>query len=140
MMRVAVDQDLFELVEPAQAGSPVRLLASYSKAADEYFWPRRRRCPLTGAAVDDVLLEARGILWAWTYVHLPWPGSIPFGNADGYGAGLVDLPEGPRIPCLLIGTPSDWTIGTPMVGEAIDLGEEDGVMTCLPGFRARWTG
>ena len=72
--RVPADADLFELLEPDHPGGRVELLASYSPAVDTYFWPRRRRCPLTAAPVEQITLEARGTLWTWSYVNMPWRG------------------------------------------------------------------
>ena len=135
IVRASADPDHFELVDPAIETGPVQLLASYSPAADEYFWPRRRRCPLTAGAVEDVTLEARGTLWSWTYVHLPWPAEMSPSGGDGYGVGLVDLPEGPRVFGLLLGGDGDWEIGDEMVGAAFDFAERDGALICLLAFR-----
>lgn len=137
--RVSADPDLFELA-PAEDRAPLRLLCSYSEAAGEYFWPRRRRCPITGTPVSDVVLVARGVLWSWTFVHLPWPGPIPVGGPEGYGAGLIELPEGPRVPSLILGQRADWHVGATMIGEAVDFEERDGTMICLLGFRPGETG
>jgi uncharacterized OB-fold protein len=133
--RTAADLDLFELVDPDAARGRLRLLASYSPAADEHFWPRRRRCPLTATPVEDVVLEARGELWSWTYTHMPWPGAASPSGDYGYGVGLVDIPEGPRVLGLLIGEQGDWQIGDPMVGVALDFEERDGEMMCLLAFQ-----
>ena len=135
IIRAAADPDLFELADPDLQTGDVRLLASYSPAADEYFWPRRRRCPLTATSVQNLTLEARGTLWSWTYVHLPWPGAVSPSGSDGYGVGLVDLPEGPRVLGLLLGRDGDWRIGDAMVGVAFDFSERDGELICLLAFR-----
>ena len=129
------DPGRFGLVEPAVAGGEVRLLASYSEAAGEYFWPARRRCPLTTGAVHDVLLDARGTLWTWSYVNVPWSGLVSPSASDGYGVGLIDLPEGPRVVGVLIGERGEWEIGTKMVGVSLDFVERDGAMLCLLAFR-----
>jgi uncharacterized OB-fold protein len=134
-VRIAADDDLFELVDPSVEYGSVRLLASYSPAADTYFWPRRRRCPLTATPVQAEVLEARGTLWSWSYAHLPWAGVRSPSGGDGYGAGLIDLPEGPRVLGVLLGAQGDWNIGDAMVGVAIDLHERDGQMVSLLGFR-----
>lgn len=133
--RVPADADLFELVDPSAERGEVRVLASYSKAADEHFWPRRRRCPLTAAPVDDVVLEARGTLWSWSYAHLPWPGLASPSGTNGYGVGLIDLPEGPRLLGVLLGSQGDWEIGDTMVGVAFEFMERDGESVCLMAFR-----
>jgi uncharacterized OB-fold protein len=134
-VRAPADTDLFELLDPTVELSAIRLLASYSTAADTHFWPRRRRCPLTATAVDDVALEARGTLWSWSYAHLPWRGLASPSDADGYGVGLIDLPEGPRVLGVLIGAQGDWQIGDTMVGVALDFTERDGETVCLMAFR-----
>lgn len=95
--------------------APPQLIGSYSPAADTYFFPRRRRCPLTAGRVDDVLLSSTGELYAWTYVESAWMGKARFGSAgDGHGVGQVDLPEGVRVQCILRGEMGDWEIGMPM--------------------------
>jgi uncharacterized OB-fold protein len=134
-VRIAADDDLFELDDPSVEYGSVKLLASYSLAADEYFWPRRRRCPLTATPVQGAVLEARGTLWSWSYAHLPWAGVTSPSGADGYGVGLIDLAEGPRVLGVLLGAQGDWEIGDTMVGVAIDFRERDGQMVCLLGFR-----
>jgi uncharacterized OB-fold protein len=139
-LRLAADGDLFELLEPAQNLGRVQLLASYSPAAGEYFWPRRRRCPLTAKPVEPVVLEARGTLWTWSYAHLPWRGIGSPSGGDGYGCGLIDLPEGPRVLGVLIGAQGDWTIGDQMVGVALDFSQRDGETVCLLAFRCREDG
>jgi uncharacterized OB-fold protein len=85
--------------------------------------------------VDDVVLEARGTLWSWSYAHLPWPGLASPSGSDGYGVGLIDLPEGPRVLGVLLGAQGDWEIGDTMVGVAFDLMERDGETVCLMAFR-----
>jgi uncharacterized OB-fold protein len=139
-VRIPADADLFEFREPSAERGAVRVLASYSKAADKYFWPRRRRCPLTATPVDEVALEARGTLWAWSYAHLPWPGLASPSGLDGYGVGLIDLPEGPRVLGVLIGAQGDWEIGDEMVGVALDFMERDGETLCLMAFRGERSG
>jgi uncharacterized OB-fold protein len=134
-VRVPADADLFELRDPSAEFGAIRLLASYSRAADKHFWPRRRRCPLTATPVDAVSLEARGTLWSWSYAHLPWRGLDSPSGGDGYGVGLIDLPEGPRVLGVLIGAQGDWEIGDPMAGVALDFMERDGETACLMAFR-----
>jgi uncharacterized OB-fold protein len=139
-VRVPADWDLFELLDPSAELGAVRLLASYSEAADEYFWPRRRRCPLTATAVEQVVLEARGTLWTWSYAHLPWAGIKSPSGTDGYGVGLIDLPEGPRVLGVLIGVRGDWQIGETMEGVAVDFSEHEGETVCMLGFRRERSG
>jgi uncharacterized OB-fold protein len=133
--RVPADADLFELLEPDRSGGRARLLASYSEAAETHYWPRRRRCPLTATPVEQITLDASGTLWAWSYVNFPWRGVSAPSPIDGYACGLIDLPEGPRVLGVLIGTQQDWTIGDAMVGVALDFIEKDGETTCLLAFK-----
>ena len=134
--RVAADPELFELVAPAEANGPIRLFASYSPANGETYWPRRRRCPVTLQPVEDVVLDALGVLWSWTYLYVPWRGSGPSpSSGPGYGAGIVELPAGPRVLGLLVGDQGDWTIGDEVEGIAWDFAENDGITRCVPAFR-----
>jgi len=136
LTRVSADPELFELMAPEEPASPIRLFASYSPANGETYWPRRRRCPVTRQPVEDVVLEARGTIWSWTYVFLPWP--LPTAGPSpnsGYGAAVVELPEGPRVLGILIGDNGDWKIGDQVEGVAWDLMEGDDVMKCIPAFR-----
>ena len=134
--RVAGDPELFELLAPEETNGGIRLFASYSPANGETYWPRRRRCPVTRQAVEDIVLDARGVLWSWTYLYLPWRGSGPSpSSGPGYGAGVVELPAGPRVLGLLVGNEGDWKIGDEVEGVAWDLTESDGITKCVPAFR-----
>lgn len=114
-----------------------RLIGSYSPAADKYFFPRRRRCPLTGRPVEDVLLSPTGELYAWTYVESAWMGKSRFGSTgDGHGVGQVDLPEGVRVQSILRGEMGDWEIGMTMQLEVYPL-KTDTDGTELYSFRFR---
>lgn len=115
---------------------PSRLIGSYSPAADKYFFPRRRRCPLTAGPVEDVLLSPTGELYAWTFVESAWMGKTRFGSAgDGYGVGQVDLPEGVRIQTVLRGAMGDWDIGMPMQLEIYPvMTDADGTELCSYQF------
>jgi uncharacterized OB-fold protein len=57
-----------------------------------------------------VLLSTSGTLHTWTWVHVPL-----FAKTDAtvseYAVGQVDLPEGPRVQAILMGEPSDFSIG-----------------------------
>jgi uncharacterized OB-fold protein len=115
---------------------PPRLIGSYSAAADKYFFPRRRRCPLTAGPVKDVLLSPTGELYAWTFVESAWMGKTRFGSAgDGYGVGQVDLPEGVRIQTVLRGAMGAWEIGMPMQLEIYPvMTDADGTELCSYRF------
>ena len=108
MTRVPI-ADYFEVTEAADA--PVRLRGSRCPACDEVFYPRRLVCAkCLNEGTDDVLLSTRGTLHTWTWVHVPL-----FAKADAevseYAVGQVDLPEGPRVQAILMGTPGDFSIG-----------------------------
>ena len=123
MAFVPSDPRLFRLPGPGEERP--RLLGSHAEASGLYFWPRRRRCPVTGTAVSDLDLGPDGVLYAWTFLHVPRMGNISFGDTGGYGVGQVDLPEGVRIQAPLVGTPDDWQIGTPMALTTFPVGEDD---------------
>ena len=118
--QVPLEEGFFTI--PDEPGEGPRLIGSYSPQADKYFYPRRRRCPITAGPVEDVLLSTEGVLYSWTVVVDPWfGGSAKFGSADvaGQGVGMVDLPEGVRIQAPISGVAGqhEWEIGTRMVLE-----------------------
>lgn len=123
MAFVPTDPRLFRLPGPGEERP--RLLGSHAEASGLYFWPRRRRCPVTGTPVSDLDLGPAGVLHAWTFLHVPRMGSISFGDTGGYGVGQVDLPEGVRIQAPLVGSPDNWQIGTPMALTTFPVGEDD---------------
>ena len=120
---VPTDPRLFRLPE----GDETRphLLGSYASESGLYFWPRRRRCPVTRTELRDVVLSAEGVLFAWTFLHVPRMGSISFGDTGGYGVGQIDLPEGVRVQTPLLGTTEDWQIGTKMGMTTFPVGLDD---------------
>jgi uncharacterized protein len=101
------------------------LLGSHAREPDLYFWPRRKRCPVTRTRVDDVDLSPEGTLYAWTFLHVPRMGRISFGDTGGYAVGQVDLPEGVRVQAPLMGTQDDWTIGDRMGLTLFPVGTDD---------------
>jgi uncharacterized OB-fold protein len=108
-MKVPVEEGFFRIPEDPDA-SPV-LLGSYSPAAKTYFWPRRKRCPITLEAVEDCELSTEGEIYSWTFVLMPWLGSQEKAAGGGFGACQVDLPEGVRIQAPLEGEMGEWAIG-----------------------------
>lgn len=122
MALVPTDPRLFRLPSPTEE-RPV-LLGSHAEASGLFFWPRRRRCPVTGGLVTDCDLGPEGELYAWTFLHVPRMGNISFGDAGGYGVGQIDLPERVRIQAPLVGTPDDWQIGTRMALTLFPVGED----------------
>lgn len=119
---IPTDGELFRLPNPGEERP--RLLASYAPASGLSFWPRRKRCPVTRTAVDDVDLGPTGILYSWTFLHVPRLGKISFGDSGGYGVGQVDLPEGVRVQAPLLGEPKDWAIGSTMALTLFPVGED----------------
>jgi len=119
---VPTDPKLFRLAE----GDETRphLLGSYAPESGLSFWPRRYRCPVTHTPVTDVDLSPEGVLYAWTFLHVPRMGNISFGDSGGYGVGQIDLPEGVRIQAPLLGTTDDWKIGTKMGLTTFPVGED----------------
>ena len=126
-------EDGYMNVSAREDGS-VRLLGSYSPAAKVTFFPQRKRCPITGTPVDLVELSAEGILYSWSFIHMPKMGSMEEDAGGGYGVGQVDLPEGVRIQTLIDGRPEDFEIGMRMRLEAnVIATDEDGTQYC--GFK-----
>jgi uncharacterized OB-fold protein len=120
---LATDPHLFRL--PGDGEDRPRLLGSYAPESGLHFWPRRKRCPVTGGPVVDCDLDPEGVLFAWTFLHVPRMGSISFGDSGGYGVGQIDLPEGVRIQAPLVGTPDDWQIGSRMALTTFPVGQDD---------------
>jgi uncharacterized OB-fold protein len=121
--RIPTDPRLFRLPEADELRP--RLLGSYAESSGLYFWPRRKRCPVSSGAVVDCDLDPEGVLFAWTFLHVPRMGSISFGDSGGYGVGQVDLPERVRIQAPLVGTPDDWQIGSRMALTTFPVGQDD---------------
>src|SRR5436190_19886981 len=104
--RLPLEEGYFTM--PASGEDRPHLVGSYSPAADLYFFPRRRICPVTLEPVEDRELSPDGVLYSWTFIYGRQ------GEADGHGVGQVDLPEGPRIQTRITGNLGDWKIGMPM--------------------------
>lgn len=112
-----------------------RLIASYSAAADEYFFPRRKRCPITFGPVEDRLLSPRGTLYSWTWIANLKYGAVSMGG-EPHGVGQVDLPEGVRVQTRLLGQMGHWEIGMPMVLDLLAIFKDsDGNELCTFCFR-----
>lgn len=119
-------------------GHPLpRLLGSYSPQADEYFFPRRKRCPLTFGPVEECVLSGVGILYSWTWIENMRYGTMVSGG-EPHGVGQVDLPEGVRVQTRLLGQRTDWEIGAPMVVDLLPVTTDgDGNELCTFAFRAK---
>jgi uncharacterized OB-fold protein len=110
--RVAIEAGFFTI--PEDPGEAPRLLGSRCRACGEQFFPRRQVCAkCLHDGTDDVLLGPSGTLYTWTWVHFPLFNSKR-AESGGYGVGQVDLPEGPRVQCVLSGRLGDFRIGMPM--------------------------
>lgn len=135
-MKVPIEEGYFRIPE-ADDGNPV-LLGSYSPAAKTYFWPRRKRCPITLEPVEDCELSTEGVIYSWTYVLMPWLGSMEMDSGGGFGACQVDLPEGVRVQAPLDGQMGDWAIGQPvrLVTRVLDR-DSDGNELCSIAFRLK---
>lgn len=90
-----------------------QLIGSYSQAADEHFFPRRKRCPITFEPVEDRLLSRKGVLYSWTWIANLKYGSMSMGGGE-HGVGQIDLPEGVRVQSRIAGEMGDWEIGMEM--------------------------
>jgi uncharacterized OB-fold protein len=133
-VKVPVEEGYFRISDEG-SGSPV-LLGSYSPAAKTYFWPRRKRCPISLEPVEDCELSSEGVIYSWTYVLMPWLGSQEMDSGGGFGAAQVDLPEGVRIQAPLEGKMGDWSIGQQvrLVTRTVDK-DADGNELCTIAFR-----
>ncbi len=110
--RVPIEPGFFTI--PDDPGQSPRLLSSRCRDCGEHFFPRRPVCArCLAGGTEDVLLGPEGTLYTWTYVHFPLFNSRR-AEHGGYGVGQVDLPEGPRVQCVLSGGPDDFRIGMPM--------------------------
>ena len=70
-------------------------------ACGELIWYPRRFCPFCGsAAVTDVAISGRGIVYSFTVIR---KGVGPFRDAAPYVLAYIELEEGPRIQSNIIG-------------------------------------
>lgn len=133
--RLPVEEGYFAMPD-AQHPRP-RLIGSYSPRAQTWFFPHRKRCPVTFGPVEQVLLSDEGVLYSWTWIEAVRYGTFR-GSMEPHGVGQVDLPEGVRVQTRLIGGRQDWRIGMPMVLDLVPVATDDaGNELCTYGFRAR---
>jgi uncharacterized OB-fold protein len=101
-------------------GATPALLGSRCAACGAHHFPRHDTCPY--CATEDpepVELSDRGVLWAWTAVTSPPPGSL---GPTPYGMGVVELPEGIRVITRLTESdPGALSAGQPMVLQIVTL-------------------
>lgn len=131
--RIPLEKGYFHI--PDSPDQPAYFLGSYSPTADRHFWPRRKLCPITSEPVEDCDLSPEGVLYSWTFVEMPWMGSMKTADDGGYGVGQIDLPEGVRVQALLDGQMGDWKIGMRMVFTPRAVAkDEDGNDLCTVAF------
>ncbi len=118
------------------SASGITIHGSQSDELGTTYWPPRLRCPQTGGSVSPVDLATTGILWSWSYVHLPWMGDVaPNGDDEGYGVGMVDLDDdGPRLAAVLMGSRDDWHIGAPVTARELPYKTIDGKPQSILAF------
>lgn len=132
MAKQPLEEGYFRI--PEDPNERPRLIASYSKAADKYFFPRMMQCPITEEPVEDVELSPEGTLYSWTYIYMPFMGSAKMGEGNAHGVGQVDLPEGVRVQAVITGKMGDWEIGMPMGLVAIPVRKKGDTELCTFGF------
>ena len=126
--RRSAEPDLFR----ADGDAPV-LLGSRCEKDKESFYPRRWSCPICGGPLQDVELSQSGELYSYSFIHVPMFGKSQL-DAEGYGVGQVDLPEGVRVQTTLEGDPKSWKIGETMRLTYTTVDTTDGVDTVLYSF------
>jgi len=133
--RLALEEGYF--VMPDAIHLRPRLIGSYSPSADQYFFPRRKRCPLTFGALEDRTLSEEGTLYSWTWIENMRYGTMAVAGPP-HGVGQVDLPEGVRVQTRLIGAIGNWQIGTTMVIDLLAVAADDeGSELCTFAFRPK---
>ena len=109
MVRVPIEPGYFRI--PDEPGEPPRLLGSRSRAANAWFFPRRKLCPITSGPVEDCELSTDGVLYSWTFIKMPVMGVLQEAADGGHGVGQIDLAEGVRVQARIAGGMGDWRIG-----------------------------
>jgi uncharacterized protein len=96
------------------------LLGSHCPKCDRSYFPPRWECAVDMTPLEDVVLSRTGTLHVATYIRTPAYGREQR-DAEGYGVGEIDLPEGVRIQSVLLGSPDDWKPGARfrITGESI---------------------
>jgi uncharacterized OB-fold protein len=108
--RVPYEEGYFTMPD---AGPP-QLCGTRCRRCSERFYPRRHACArCCETDVEDVLLSNRGTLYSYTILRATSFGDSTTG-ANGYAAGQIDLPEGPRVQSVLLGDPGTFRIGMAM--------------------------
>jgi uncharacterized OB-fold protein len=108
-----------------------RMLTTRCRACGELGFPPRNICRgCWSRALEWVPLAAGGTLYSWTRVHVA---PEAFRHAGAYAIGLVDLDDGVRLMCRLLGEPTADDLGRRV--EMVVLAYDDG-----PLFGARRVG
>ena len=134
--RVPIKPGFFTV--PEDASLPPTFLCTRCENCGEHFFPRREICAkCLSEKTAQIELAGRGTLYSYTFVHIPLFGSTNIEHVEGYGVGLVDLPEGPRLQMPLFGKQGDFSIGQAMQAELDKLREDDnGRDVVIVRFRA----
>jgi uncharacterized OB-fold protein len=136
--QLALEEGYF-LMPDAEHPRP-RLIGSYSPRADEHFYPRRKRCPITFGPVEDRPLSTEGVLYSWTWLQTMKYGTMT-GGGEPHGIGPVVQPVGVRIQTRRLGARGDWEIGMPMVLDLLPVTtDDDGNELCTYCFRVKQEG
>jgi uncharacterized OB-fold protein len=109
--------------DPAEAP---KFLCTRCEDCGEVFFPRRAICAkCLSQRTAAVECDGRGTLYSYTFVHIPLFGSTNIEHVEGYGVGLVDLPEGPRLQVPLAGKQAEFHVGQKLRAELDKLREDD---------------
>ena len=109
--RIPFDEGYFTV--PAAPGETPRLIGSRCRSCGEHFYPRRLTCAkCLSEEMEEIRLGPRGRLYTHTFLFAPGFGDAT--DVEGYPAGQIDLPEGPRVQSVLVGKRGDFRIGMEM--------------------------
>jgi uncharacterized protein len=128
-------KDFFKALDAEQ------LIGSHCLDCGTMAVPQRKICPnCLGSKTEVVKLSGKGILSAFTVIHVP---SVMMAQAgydarNPYCVGIVELDEGPKISAQILGVdvsqPESIQIGTKLIMTTIKRGGEENTKTFL-GFR-----
>jgi len=122
--RIPIKQGFFTV--PSSPHEPLKFLGTRCKECDEYFFPRRAICAKCYSQnTVDIEMGSRGVLYSYTFVHIPMFGSSAEEHKEGYGVGQVDLTEGPRLQMPLAGKQADFHVGQTVQAELNTLRRDD---------------
>lgn len=122
--RVAIKPGFFTV--PDDPKEAPMFLCTRCENCGEHFFPRRAICAkCLSEKTAQVELAGRGTLYSYTFVHIPLFGSTNIEHVEGYGVGLIDLPEGPRLQMPLAGKQAEFSVGQQLRAELDKLREDD---------------